>query len=81
MYFVLLFLYNAGISYAGYYSVLRERSRLTLEGYERVMRAEEETNAARHEMRHHMVALAGILQDGDLQRAAGTATVWRQCAR
>ena len=49
--------------------VLRERSRLTLEGYERVLTAQEATNAANHEMRHHMAALAGILRDGDADRA------------
>ena len=49
--------------------VLRERSRLTMEGYERMLRAEEATNAANHEMRHHITALAGIVQDGDLARA------------
>ena len=45
-------------------SVLSERSRLTLEGYERMLRAQEATNAVRHEMRHHMTALAGILRAG-----------------
>lgn len=50
--------------------VLRERSRLTMEGYERMLRAEEQTNAANHEMRHHMTALAGLLQDGDTARAS-----------
>ncbi len=49
--------------------VLRERSRLTMEGYERMLKAEEATNAANHEMRHHVTALAGILRDGDLARA------------
>lgn len=49
--------------------MLRERSRLTLEGYERTLRAEEATNAAKHEMRHHMTALSGLLQDGDTARA------------
>ncbi len=50
-------------------SILAERSRLTLEGYERVLRTEEQTNAARHEMRHHVAVLSGLLQEGDTPRA------------
>lgn len=50
-------------------SVLEERSRLTLEGYNRMLEAEEATNSVRHEMRHHMIALMGILKDGEKQRA------------
>lgn len=50
--------------------VLRERSRLTMEGYERMLKAQERTNAANHEMRHHMTALAGLLRAGDTARAA-----------
>lgn len=34
-----------------------------------MLRAQEATNAARHEMRHHMTALAGILREGDAERA------------
>lgn len=49
--------------------VLRERARQTQAGYERMLQAEEATNAARHEMRHHMTALAGLLQQGDAARA------------
>ncbi len=49
--------------------VLQERSRLTMASYERVLRSEEAVNASKHEMRHHMTALAGLLQDGDTARA------------
>ena len=49
--------------------VLRERSRLTMDSYQRILRAQEATNAANHEMRHHMTALAGLLDDGDTARA------------
>lgn len=45
-------------------SALEERSRLTLEGYNRMLEAEESTNSVRHEMRHHMIALMGILKEG-----------------
>ena len=50
-------------------SALEERSRLTLESYNRLLTAEQATNAVRHEMRHHMTALSGILEDGDTERA------------
>lgn len=50
-------------------SILEERSRLTLEGHERAARAEEATNAARHEMRHHLAVLSGLLKEGDASRA------------
>lgn len=43
---------------------MEERSRLTLEGYNRMLEAEESTNSVRHEMRHHMIALMGILKEG-----------------
>lgn len=49
--------------------ILEERSRLTLEGYNRVLKAEEATNSARHEMLHHMTALMGILNNGETERA------------
>lgn len=49
--------------------VLEESGRLTLEGYQRMIASEEATNAVRHEMRHHMTALTGILKDGQTQRA------------
>lgn len=50
-------------------SALEERSRLTLEGYNRMLRAEDATNAVRHEMRHHMTALMGILKEQETERA------------
>lgn len=50
--------------------VLRERERMTLEGYERMLKAQEAVNAAYHEMRHHMTALSGILDSGDVERAS-----------
>lgn len=50
-------------------SVLEERSRLTLEGYNRMLKAEEATNSVRHEMRHHMIALMGILKEDGNKRA------------
>ncbi len=50
-------------------AVLRERSRLTMDSYQRILQAQEATNAAKHEMRHHMTALAGLLEDGDMARA------------
>lgn len=50
-------------------AILEERSRLTLEGYNRVLKAEEVTNSVRHEMLHHMTALMGILKNGEEERA------------
>ena len=49
--------------------VLRERSRQTMESYERMLASEDATNALRHEMRHHMTALAAILDGGEAERA------------
>lgn len=48
---------------------MEERSRLTLEGYNRMLEAEEATNSVRHEMRHHMIALMGILKEGQKVQA------------
>ena len=50
-------------------SVLQERARQTMEGYKRMLVKENATNALHHEMRHHMVALSGILKSGDVERA------------
>ncbi len=50
-------------------AVLRERERRTMESYERMLAAENATNALHHEMRHHMTALSALLQSGDIQRA------------
>ncbi len=51
-------------------SVLQERARQTMEGYKRMLVKESATNALHHEMRHHMIALSGILKSGDIERAA-----------
>lgn len=51
--------------------VLEERSRLIKGGYDRMLEAEEATNAVRHELRHHMTALMGMLQEEEIQRACG----------
>lgn len=48
---------------------LEERSRLAKEGYDRMLEAEEATNSVRHELRHHMTALLGMLQEQETQRA------------
>lgn len=50
-------------------SALEERSRLIMEGYNRMLRAEEATNAVRHEMRHHLTALMGIIKEQETERA------------
>lgn len=50
-------------------SALEERSRMTLEGYNRMLEAEEATNSVRHEMRHHMTALMGMLKKEENSRA------------
>ncbi len=50
-------------------TVLEERSSLTLEGYNRVLKSEEATNSVRHEMLHHMTALMGIVRNGETERA------------
>lgn len=49
-------------------TALEERSRLTLESYERLLAAENSTNVLRHELRHHLMALSAILDSGDLDR-------------
>ncbi len=51
-------------------SVLQERARQSLESYNRLLETEEATSAMRHEMRHHMTALSGILKTGDIGRAS-----------
>lgn len=51
-------------------SVLQDRTRQTMEGYERLLAAEDATNALHHEMRHHMTALSAILGEGDVGRAS-----------
>ena len=50
--------------------VLRERSRRTMESYQRVLEANDAASALHHEMRHHMTALSAILAEGDLDRAS-----------
>lgn len=50
-------------------TALQENSRRAMEGYERMLQAEESTAAVRHELLHHMTALAGLLDEGDAPRA------------
>lgn len=50
--------------------VLQERERQAMDSYNRLLAAENATEALHHEMRHHMTALSGILKDGDVRRAA-----------
>ncbi len=45
--------------------VLEEQNRRAMEGYRRMEEAEIATNAARHEMRHHMLAIQGMLKNGN----------------
>lgn len=49
--------------------ILEERSSLIKVGYDRMLRAEEATNAVRHELRHHMIALIGMLKEQETERA------------
>lgn len=49
--------------------VLEERSRFAMESYHQMVREEESTLAAKHEMRHHMIAIAGMLQNQEPARA------------
>ncbi len=50
-------------------NVLSEQNRYAMESYKRIAASEEATYAARHEMRHHMVVLSGMLQEGDTDKA------------
>ena len=50
-------------------TALEERGRLAMEGYQRMVKAEKTTEAARHDMRHHILALHGMLKDNEIQRA------------
>lgn len=50
-------------------NVLSEQNRYAMESYRRIAASEEATYAARHEMRHHMVVLSGMLQEGDTDKA------------
>lgn len=49
--------------------VLEERSRYAMESYERMLSAEEATNAVRHEMRHHLTVLRELFRSQDAERA------------
>ena len=49
--------------------VLAEQNRYAMESYKRMAESEEATYSARHEVRHHMVVLSGMLKDGDIDRA------------
>lgn len=50
--------------------MLEKRSRVAIANYERMLNAQEATNAVRHEMRHHMAALHGFLQAGETEKAS-----------
>ncbi len=48
---------------------LAEQNRYAMESYRRMTAAEEATYSARHEMRHHMIVLSGMLRNGASDRA------------
>ncbi len=48
-------------------TVLEERSRLTMESYNRMVESENATGAVRHEMRHHILALSGMIKNNDIK--------------
>ncbi len=50
-------------------SVLQDRAVQTMESYRRLLTVQDGTNMLRHEMRHHMLALSGMLNGGDVSRA------------
>lgn len=50
-------------------NVLAEQNRYAVESYRRIAESEEATYSARHEMRHHMVVLSGMLQEGEADKA------------
>ncbi len=50
-------------------NVLAEQNRYAMESYRHLAESEEATYSARHEMRHHMVVLSGMLQEGDTDKA------------
>ncbi len=50
-------------------SVLKERNRMSMESYHRMVESENATSAARHEMRHHILALSGMIRNKNISRA------------
>lgn len=50
-------------------SVLKEQKRLVLANYNLLLEANKASSSVRHEMRHHITALSGILDCGDVERA------------
>ena len=49
--------------------VLEEQNRLAMNSYNRMAKSEEATYSLRHEMRHHMLAISGMLAGGETERA------------
>ncbi len=50
-------------------NALETQNRQAMEGYRRMAEAEEATYSARHEIRHHMLMLSGMLKDGAADKA------------
>ena len=50
-------------------NALETQNRQAMEGYRRMAEAEKATYSARHEMRHHMLMLSGMLKEGANDRA------------
>ena len=50
-------------------SVLEEQNRLAMTSYKRMAESEEATYSLRHEMRHHMLALTGMLKSNEVDMA------------
>ncbi len=50
-------------------NALETQNRQAMEGYRRMAEADKATYSARHEMRHHMLILSGMLKDGAADKA------------
>ncbi len=50
-------------------SALEERVKMSVESYRRMAEAENATAASRHEMRHHVLALKGLIENNETERA------------
>ena len=50
-------------------NVLAEQNRHVMASYKHIAESEEATYSARHEVRHHMVVLSGMLQKGETDKA------------
>ena len=50
-------------------NALEAQNRRAMEGFRRMAESGEETYSARHEMRHHMLMLSGMLKDGAADKA------------